>query len=143
MPGLNSARGSDAPAGSASAATGSPTAQYEAPPGPYRAASRNAWVALAAARVDLRTARRRVARGEERVRRWKAILSDPASLAARSNPAWVTAQRDDALRFTARWVARAAEIEQMILRLKAKTRVTYCESKAYRKKLREAAKAPL
>lgn len=129
--------------GPASGSVGLRADQYAAPTGPYQLASRNTLVALAAARADLRTARRRVARGEERVRRWEAVLSDPASLAARSNPALVLAQRDNALRFTARWATRAREIERMILRLKAKARVTYCESKDYRRKLREAAKAPL
>lgn len=90
--------------------------------------------ALELAQKDLRTARRRTARWAERIRRWEALLADPAEMTRRS-PAVTRAGLENAIRYTREWTRRASEVQRVITRLKRRTRVTYCENEEYRQRV--------
>ena len=108
-------------------------------PPPYKAPlAIDPYEALELAQRDLRTARRRTARWAERIRRWEALLADPAEMTRRS-PAATRAGLENATRYAREWTRRASEVQRVITRLKRRTRVTYCENEAYRQRVRTAA----
>ncbi len=108
---------------------------------PYRPPSRSRGpvTALAVARRDLKTARRRVGRGEEVVARWEAILADPVARGHR-DPESVLRSRDAAVRRAREWTRRVAEVQKVIASLTKRARVSYCESKDYRRRVRAEAR---
>lgn len=109
---------------------------------PYRPPSRSRGpvTALAVARHDLKTARRRVKRAEEVVARWEALLADPVAMGQR-DPQSALRSRDAAVRRTREWTRRVAEVQKVIASLTKRARVTYCESKEYRRRVREQTRA--
>lgn len=118
-----------------------PTPQKEPLPAPYRLDRRiNPFEALDIARADVRAARRQSSKWAERVGRWHLLLVDPPENTRRT-PQETQAGLENARQLYRAWTNRVAEVERVIVRLKRKTRVTFCENPEYQRRQRKAGPA--